>query len=287
MTAIEGLPPSAMEMLKLQLKPKWTKGRPRAGARDHEGLDSGAPSGVRGPVRRSDRPGYPLDLRSPVTRGRASAYSIPHEFTGPICAVSHQYRHKPCGAPMTSHDHYRIAEQFAEEAYNELRHDDEAGAMALAAIAQVHATLALSAPAGKGPPGLGQSEAADIQSTGTAHQDMPEDSRRSQERTPPPPSPGDPSARRPRRLPPRLRGDQPEVPGSRDPLPPGEVPVRPVALDASPPFVRTGDPSQPPPGPVTGQPGPDDPGTAEPGDLGDQKLRGPEEQKPGGISPGP
>ena len=48
---------------------------------------------------------------------------------------------------MTSPDHYRLAEQFAEEAYNELRHDDEAGATALAAIAQVHATLALAAAA--------------------------------------------------------------------------------------------------------------------------------------------
>ena len=45
---------------------------------------------------------------------------------------------------MTSPDHYRIAEQFAEEAYNELRHDDEAGATALAAIAQVHASLAIA-----------------------------------------------------------------------------------------------------------------------------------------------
>jgi hypothetical protein len=45
---------------------------------------------------------------------------------------------------MTSPDHYRIAEQFAEEAYNELRHDDEAGATALAAIAQVHASLAVA-----------------------------------------------------------------------------------------------------------------------------------------------
>ena len=45
---------------------------------------------------------------------------------------------------MTSPDHYHIAEQFAEEAYNELRHDDEAGATALAAIAQVHASLAIA-----------------------------------------------------------------------------------------------------------------------------------------------
>ena len=45
---------------------------------------------------------------------------------------------------MTSPDHHRIAEQFAEEAYNELRHDDEAGATALAAIAQVHASLAIA-----------------------------------------------------------------------------------------------------------------------------------------------
>jgi len=40
---------------------------------------------------------------------------------------------------MTSPDHYRLAEQLADEAYNEFRHDDEAGATALAAIAQVHA----------------------------------------------------------------------------------------------------------------------------------------------------
>jgi hypothetical protein len=45
---------------------------------------------------------------------------------------------------MTSPDHYRLAEQFAEEAYNELRHDDEAEATALAAIAQVHASLAIA-----------------------------------------------------------------------------------------------------------------------------------------------
>jgi hypothetical protein len=45
---------------------------------------------------------------------------------------------------MTSPDHYRLAEQLADEAYNEFRHDDEAGATALAAIAQVHATLALA-----------------------------------------------------------------------------------------------------------------------------------------------
>ena len=66
--------------------------------------------------------GYGPDSGSPVA---------PARFTRPACAVSHQYRHKPRGAPMTSPDHYRIAEQFAEEAYNELRHDDEAGATAL------------------------------------------------------------------------------------------------------------------------------------------------------------
>jgi hypothetical protein len=48
---------------------------------------------------------------------------------------------------MTSPDHYRLAEQLADEAYNEFRHDDEAGATALAAMAQVHATLALAAAA--------------------------------------------------------------------------------------------------------------------------------------------
>jgi hypothetical protein len=45
---------------------------------------------------------------------------------------------------MTSPDHYRLAEQLADEAYNEFRHDDEAGATALAAIAQVHASLAIA-----------------------------------------------------------------------------------------------------------------------------------------------
>jgi hypothetical protein len=55
---------------------------------------------------------------------------------------------------MTSPDHYRLAEQFAEEAYNELRHDDQAGATALAAIAQVHASLAI-AEAIRGVPSTG------------------------------------------------------------------------------------------------------------------------------------
>jgi hypothetical protein len=46
---------------------------------------------------------------------------------------------------MTGPDHYRFAEQLTQEAYNRLRHDDEPGATAWAAVAQVHATLALAA----------------------------------------------------------------------------------------------------------------------------------------------
>jgi hypothetical protein len=124
---------------------------------------------------------------------------------------------------MTSHDHYRIAEQFAEEAYNELRHDDEAGAMALAAIAQVHATLALSAPAGKGPPGPGQDEA---DSTLGADSDIPEGS--GSFPAEPYGSPG--ATRRPRR-PTRPDGPTPTAPpvvtGKRTPT--AKTSVRPPA----------------------------------------------------------
>ena len=58
---------------------------------------------------------------------------------------------------MTSPDHYRSAEHFAEEAYNAFRHDDEAGATALAAIGQVHATLALAEAMGGDAGGWGRS----------------------------------------------------------------------------------------------------------------------------------
>lgn len=56
---------------------------------------------------------------------------------------------------MTGQEHHRFAEQLVEEAYNRLRHDDEPGAAAWAAVAQVHATLALASAAeqpASGPP---------------------------------------------------------------------------------------------------------------------------------------
>ena len=75
---------------------------------------------------------------------------------------------------MTGPEHYRRAEELLSKA-EELFGSDEpsAGAWSVGQ-AQVHATLALSAPAGKGPPRPGRDEAADTQSTGAAHPDMPE-----------------------------------------------------------------------------------------------------------------
>jgi hypothetical protein len=74
---------------------------------------------------------------------------------------------------MNRADHHAKAEQLLEQARTT---PDQISRSEILAEAQVHATLALSAPAGTGPPGPGQGEAADTQSTGTAHQDMPEGS---------------------------------------------------------------------------------------------------------------
>jgi hypothetical protein len=164
----------------------------------------------------------------------------------------------------SAREHHEEAERLLEEAHT--THDHISRSLILAE-AQVHATLALSAPAGKDPPGPGQDEAADTRSTGTVHQ------------APPSPSPGTPTS------------TPQTVPGSRERE--GNQPVRPIPVPLPDTHVRTRsnpephaeNPAQPAPGPLTGQPGPGDPGKEKPGDLGDQKPRGPEEQKPGGLRP--
>ena len=67
-------------------------------------------------------------------------------------------------------EHHAKAEQLLDQAQAE---PDSIRRTQILAEAQVHAILALSAPAERSP---GQDEAADTQSTGTAHQDMPEGS---------------------------------------------------------------------------------------------------------------
>lgn len=74
---------------------------------------------------------------------------------------------------MNGADHHQEAERLLSEARKE---QDGIRRSQILAEAQVHATLALGAPAGTGPPGPGQGEAADTQSTGTAHQDMAQSS---------------------------------------------------------------------------------------------------------------
>lgn len=73
---------------------------------------------------------------------------------------------------MNRADHHARAEQLLEQARTT---PDQISRREILAEAQVHATLALSAPAGKGPPGPGRDEAADIKSTGAAHPGMPKD----------------------------------------------------------------------------------------------------------------
>jgi hypothetical protein len=176
----------------------------------------------------------------------------------------------------SAREHHAKAEQLLDQAHAE---QDSVRRHLILAEAQVHATLALSAPAGKGPPGPGQDEAADTQSTGTAYQSLPS------------PSPGTPTPAHPGEPPSEPYPGYIKVTGHR--LPSGQEPVRPVAPAAPAGFVRTwpdpesaaDNPSPPVTSPVTGQPGPGDPGKEEPGDLDDQELRGPEEQKPGGFRP--
>ena len=130
------------------------------------------------------------------------------------------------------------------------------------AEAQVHATLALSAPAGKGPSGPGQPE------TGYAAHAWPHDPGWSEDSADFEPQPDAPGRRYPPGKHPLLqpRAGEARVSG----------PAAPQSAPPAPPDTR------PPP---LFEPGPGGPGKKEPGDLDDQKLRSPGEQKPGGFRP--
>jgi hypothetical protein len=176
---------------------------------------------------------------------------------------------------MNRTQHYERAEELLLDARTE---PDGFRRRLILAEAQVHATLALSAPAGKGSPGPGQDEAADTKSTGATHPARPA---------------GQPHSLSPGTLTPARPAGQPKVTGHRPDLPLGQEAVRRVAPAAPAGYVRTGpgpepaadDPSQPEPRLVREQPKAGEPAEEEPGDPGDQKLRGPEEQKPGGFRP--
>jgi hypothetical protein len=171
---------------------------------------------------------------------------------------------------MDRSEHHGEAERLLAEARRE---QDGIRRRLILAEAQVHATLALSAPAGKDPPGPGQDEAADTQSTGTAHQDMPEGSGPFEMQ--PHSSPGDLG---------RGKG------GVRDPDPPGKrqptrnEPVRTPAVPPAVPALRYGTqpsttrparpfgwkrpeepPQEPEPGPEEQSPAAGDPGKQDPG----------------------
>jgi hypothetical protein len=103
---------------------------------------------------------------------------------------------QPEAIMRSASEHHEEAERRLEEARTE---QDSIRRRLILAEAQVHAILALSAPAGKGPPGPGQDEAADTESTGTAHQ------------APPPPSPGTPTSTPP--VVPREKGTARGQPG--------------------------------------------------------------------------
>jgi hypothetical protein len=216
-----------------------------------------------------------FELRSrPVTRW--PGFRIPRDLalgSGPGMSFHQRTPRQPEAMMSSAREHYEEAEGLLALARAE---QDSIRRSLILAEAQVHATLALSTPAGMGPPGPGRDEAAGTQSTGAAHPDMREGGVL---------RPARPAGQPDSLSPETPTSSVPVITGSRTPT--DNQPVRDEAPLAPAGFVRTGNPSQPVPGTVIGQPGPDDPGIAEPGDLGDQKLRGPEEEKPGGISPAP
>jgi hypothetical protein len=174
----------------------------------------------------------------------------------------------------SDHEHHEEAERLLRDARTE---QDSVRRSLILAEAQVHATLAFSAPAGEGRPGPGQDRAADTKSTGETRPARPAgqpDSLSPGTLTPAPP--GEPESEPY----PRVRGDRP--PPDNEAV--RKEAVRKVAPAAPAGSVRTGNPSQPVPGPVPGQPGPGGPGKEKPGDPGDQKPRGPAEPKPGGFT---
>jgi hypothetical protein len=160
---------------------------------------------------------------------------------------------------MNRTQHRAKAEHLLEEAHT--THDQISRSL-IPAEAQVHATLALSAPPGASPPSRGQPEARYATPDWRHDQGSSEGSAGSE------PQPDAPGSRYAPGKHPLL---QPRAGETRD-----SGPAAPQSAPPEPPDTR------PPP---LFEPGPGGPGKKEPGDLDDQKPRGPEEQKPGGFRP--
>ena len=171
-------------------------------------------------------------------------------------------------------EHHAKAEQLLEQARTE---QDSIRRHLILAEAQVHATLALSAPARTSLPGPGRGEAGDTRRTEQVH---------------PLGTPADPGLTRPqahgRTLPDRRKGGPEPSPGSppgergargrstsepRTPYTPGdEVPARPGGQPLTFPGQQVPDPA--------GQP-------ADPGGPSDEEPRGPGAPEPSGLTPLP
>jgi hypothetical protein len=186
---------------------------------------------------------------------------------------------------MNRADHHQEAERLLSKAPEE---QDSVRRSLILAEAQVHATLALSAPAGKGPAGPGQDRVADTKSTGAAQSGIPEG--------------GHLDVARPAGIYPSVPGGfpGPASPESR----PGPLPMREEELNlpttlpvAQPPPLGTGPPGPSPDprkrqhrqatwlleaaGPAGERTAPDDSGEEGPDDAGEQKPGGPEKPEPG------
>jgi hypothetical protein len=176
----------------------------------------------------------------------------------------------------SAREHYEEAERLLALVRTE---QDSIRRSLILAEAQVHATLALSAPAGKDPPGPGRDEAAGTENTGVAHSGIPEGSGPFEMQ--PSSSPGDLG-----------RGEG----GVRDSDPPAtreatlNKPVRPPAVPPAVPALRYGtEPSTTRPAYPLGRKRPEkqpQEQEQEPGPGGQSPSAGdPGEQGPGGPTP--
>src|SRR5262249_37139182 len=118
-------------------------------ARSHEPYGSSATSSPDG-----GRSSAEADVRAPITRsfsatllGRTVTYTWPVIGSPDERARYHSCnRQQEQGVPMTAEEHFRKAEQLAAKASEYLGHGDGQDSAAVwAAVAQVHATLALAA----------------------------------------------------------------------------------------------------------------------------------------------
>ena len=184
---------------------------------------------------------------------------------------------------MDRTQHHEKAEQLLSDAREE---PDSIRRSLILAEAQVHATLALSAPGGASLPGPGRGEAGDTRRTGQVHPlGAPADPGLTRPlahggrtllgwgNAGPQPSPDSPPGER------GARGRSSSEP--RTPYTPGgEVPARPGGQPLTFPGQQVPDPA--------GQPAdPGGPSDEEPGRPGDQEPRGPGAPEPGGLTPLP